>query len=221
MIVLSLDHGNVSGHSVLEILSEIMHRLNYDIEKSGLYPEWRRRNGRQCVRACDVFDVIAGSGTGGLVAGLLSALKMDDKDASNAYNDIAGFLFPSNTVQTEGPSTSMEIPNASNQSATKGLEAVLRAVVQANTESQQENYPLVSTDINGTGNGLILARSKVNAPIETQALFRTYQAPPSLVNANCALWQALRATTADLANGTLSTCTIGGREYWAVSRLSD
>ncbi|KAH8826772.1 acyl transferase/acyl hydrolase/lysophospholipase [Flagelloscypha sp. PMI_526] len=142
---------------------------------------------------------------------------MDDKNASDAYNGIASFLFPTVTGRKEGPTRILGAPNAPDNSATEKLEAALRAVVQANTENQQENYPLVSTDINGTGNGLILAHSKVNARNETQALFRTYKAPRGLVDPNCYLWQALRATTADLANGTLSTCNINGGEYWGTS----
>lgn len=55
--LLSLDGGGVRGLSTLYILRNIMYRLNSKRKEKGLH----------IVRLCDVFDLIGGTSTGGLV----------------------------------------------------------------------------------------------------------------------------------------------------------
>lgn len=55
LCLLSLDGGGVRGLSSLHILKRLMDELNYD----------RKTNGLDIVKPCDVFDLIAGTSTGG------------------------------------------------------------------------------------------------------------------------------------------------------------
>ncbi|KAB8225134.1 acyl transferase/acyl hydrolase/lysophospholipase [Aspergillus novoparasiticus] len=81
--VLSLDGGGVRGLSSLYILREVMQRLN---------PEGKPR------KPCEVFDMIAGTSTGGLCAIMLGRLEMTVDECIEAYNrfmkrifDVAGW----------------------------------------------------------------------------------------------------------------------------------
>ena len=67
LCLLSLDGGGVRGLSTLHVLKNIMDRLNYVREKSGLDP----------VKPCDVFDLIGGTSTGRYV-GTVSRTKQTD-----------------------------------------------------------------------------------------------------------------------------------------------
>ena len=67
--ILSLDGGGVRGISSLYILKELMAQVNRQ----------RRAENREptsAVSPCDVFDLICGMSTGGLIAIMLGRLKM-------------------------------------------------------------------------------------------------------------------------------------------------
>ncbi|KAE8357465.1 phospholipase [Aspergillus caelatus] len=81
--ILSLDGGGVRGLSTLLILQKIMDRLNSD----------RRRSGRNEVKPCDVFDLIGGTSTGGLIAIMLGRLKMNIQDCLEVYTGWMGSIF--------------------------------------------------------------------------------------------------------------------------------
>lgn len=55
--LLSLDGGGVRGLATLFVLQKIMNKLNYDREQVGLAH----------VKPCHVFDIMAGTSTGGFV----------------------------------------------------------------------------------------------------------------------------------------------------------
>ena len=61
--ILSLDGGGVHGLSALLILRNIMEEI-------------ARRNGMAEARPCEHFDLIGGTGTGGLIAIMLGRLRM-------------------------------------------------------------------------------------------------------------------------------------------------
>ncbi|KAL2029337.1 hypothetical protein VTO58DRAFT_108529 [Aureobasidium pullulans] len=66
LCLLSLDGGGVRGLSSLYILKSIMDRLNYN----------RKQRNRPPVKPCEVFDLIGGTSTGGLIAIMLGRLEM-------------------------------------------------------------------------------------------------------------------------------------------------
>jgi len=65
--VLSLDGGGVRGVASLYVLQEIMTKVS---EELCLKPEETK-----LIRPCEYFDLICGTGTGGLIAVLLGRLR--------------------------------------------------------------------------------------------------------------------------------------------------
>ncbi|KAG9647576.1 phospholipase, patatin family protein, partial [Aureobasidium melanogenum] len=80
LCILSLDGGGVRGLSTLYILKNIMDRLNED------------RKGEQ-LKPCDVFDLIGGTSTGGLIAIMLGRLEMSVDKCIEAYIDLMKTVF--------------------------------------------------------------------------------------------------------------------------------
>ncbi|KAL6706652.1 hypothetical protein ACN47E_005194 [Coniothyrium glycines] len=73
--LLALDGGGVRGLSTLYILRSIMDRLNYMREEAGLQPK----------KPCEIFDLIGGTSTGGLIAIMLGRLEMTVQECIDAY----------------------------------------------------------------------------------------------------------------------------------------
>ncbi|KAI8966218.1 FabD/lysophospholipase-like protein [Daldinia sp. FL1419] len=75
--LLSLDGGGVRGLVSLLILKRLMYLINP----------------RQPPKPCDVFDMIAGTSTGGLIAIMLGRLRMDVSSCIEAYTDMSKDVF--------------------------------------------------------------------------------------------------------------------------------
>ncbi|KAF2151177.1 FabD/lysophospholipase-like protein [Myriangium duriaei CBS 260.36] len=76
--ILSLDGGGVRGYSMLIILQELMHRTF--VETEGRAPKRH-----EIPRPCDHFDLIVGTGTGGLIAIMLGRLRLDIDTCKDVY----------------------------------------------------------------------------------------------------------------------------------------
>ncbi|RMZ73691.1 patatin-like serine hydrolase [Pyrenophora seminiperda CCB06] len=72
------DGGGVRGYSMLIILQELMHRTF--VETEGRAP---KRN--EVPKPCEHFDLIVGTGTGGLIAIMLGRLRMDVETCKDVY----------------------------------------------------------------------------------------------------------------------------------------
>ncbi|KAK5726466.1 hypothetical protein LTR17_012690 [Elasticomyces elasticus] len=83
LCLLSLDGGGVRGLSTLYVLKHIMDRLNAA----------RKLKGLGSVKPCEVFDVIGGTSTGGLIAIMLGRLGMDVEECIQAYKDMMKGIF--------------------------------------------------------------------------------------------------------------------------------
>ncbi|KAF2004693.1 FabD/lysophospholipase-like protein [Amniculicola lignicola CBS 123094] len=83
LCLLSLDGGGVRGLSTLYILKGLMQRLNYERQKEGL----------EIVKPCDVFDLIGGTSTGGLIAIMLGRLEMTVDACITAYEELMKSVF--------------------------------------------------------------------------------------------------------------------------------
>ncbi|KIM19967.1 hypothetical protein M408DRAFT_30770 [Serendipita vermifera MAFF 305830] len=79
----SFDGGGVRGLSQLEIMSNIMHRLNW-----GKDP-----NDSEAVLPYQHFDMIGGSGTGGLIVIMLAKLRMSANEAAEEFCTIIDHVF--------------------------------------------------------------------------------------------------------------------------------
>ena len=72
------DGGGVRGYSMLIILQELMHRTF--VETEGRAPKRH-----EVPKPCEHFDLIAGTGTGGLIAIMLGRLRMDVETCKDVY----------------------------------------------------------------------------------------------------------------------------------------
>ncbi|KAF4633228.1 hypothetical protein G7Y89_g4890 [Cudoniella acicularis] len=85
LCLLSLDGGGVRGLSTLQILKGLMTRLNNERKADNLLP----------VKPCEVFDIIGGTSTGGLIAIMLGRLEMDVDECISAYVELMKAVFES------------------------------------------------------------------------------------------------------------------------------
>ncbi|KAK0725501.1 acyl transferase/acyl hydrolase/lysophospholipase [Lasiosphaeris hirsuta] len=83
LCILSLDGGGVRGLSSLLILENIMKRVNAA----------REARGDRALKPCDMFDLIGGTSTGGLIAIMLGRLEMDVKECIDAYKALMKKVF--------------------------------------------------------------------------------------------------------------------------------
>ncbi|KAF1824484.1 FabD/lysophospholipase-like protein, partial [Dissoconium aciculare CBS 342.82] len=86
--VLSLDGGGIRGYSMLIILQELMHRTFVEIEG-------RAPKRHEIPKPCDHFDLIAGNGTGGLIAIMLGRLRLDLDTCKEVYVRMTRRVFES------------------------------------------------------------------------------------------------------------------------------
>ncbi|KAM0277280.1 hypothetical protein ACHAQH_005939 [Verticillium albo-atrum] len=83
LCLLSLDGGGVRGLSTLHVVKNIVDELNYKRAASGL----------DRIKPCDIFDLIGGTSTGGLIAIMLGRLEMDVDECIAAYNKLSADVF--------------------------------------------------------------------------------------------------------------------------------
>lgn len=83
LCLLSLDGGGVRGLSSLYILRKLMLKVNAERQKKGL----------ASVKPCQVFDLIGGTSTGGLIAILLGRLEMSVEDCISLYKGLMRSVF--------------------------------------------------------------------------------------------------------------------------------
>ncbi|KAJ5232729.1 hypothetical protein N7468_005685 [Penicillium chermesinum] len=122
--VLSLDGGGVRGYSMLIILQELMYRTYVECE--GKPP---RRD--QIPKPCDHFDLIAGTGTGGLIAIMLGRLRLDLETCKEVYVRMTRKVF-------ETDKTIAGIPYRSTLFKASKLEEAIRECVREHTVFETE-----------------------------------------------------------------------------------
>ncbi|KAL8895831.1 MAG: hypothetical protein Q9192_003415, partial [Flavoplaca navasiana] len=114
--ILSLDGGGVRGYSTLLLLDELMHRIVSICD--GKPPE-----NKDVVKPCEYFDLIAGVGTGGLIAIMLGRLRMTLKQCRDIYIEMTRVVF-------ESDKTIAGVPYRSTLFKATKLEEAIRACVQ-------------------------------------------------------------------------------------------
>ncbi|KAI9717415.1 MAG: hypothetical protein M1812_004767 [Candelaria pacifica] len=122
--VLSLDGGGVRGYSMLILLQELMYRTF--VETEGKAP---RRD--QIPKPCDHFDLIAGTGTGGLIAIMLGRLRLDLETCKDVYVRMTRRVF-------ETDKTIAGIPYRSTLFKASKLEDAIRDCVREHTIFEDE-----------------------------------------------------------------------------------
>ncbi|KAI9683687.1 MAG: hypothetical protein M1829_004992 [Trizodia sp. TS-e1964] len=122
--ILSLDGGGVRGYSMLILLQELMYRTYVEIE--GKAP---KRD--QIPKPCDHFDLIAGTGTGGLIAIMLGRLRLDIETCKEVYVRMTRRVF-------ETDKTIIGIPYRSTLFKASKLEEAIQDCVKEHTIFEDE-----------------------------------------------------------------------------------
>ncbi|KAK5168946.1 uncharacterized protein LTR77_006255 [Saxophila tyrrhenica] len=140
--ILSLDGGGIRGYSMLIILERLMHKTY--VEMHGEAPK-----GNEIPRPCDHFDLIAGTGTGGLIALMLGRLRLDLDTCKKLYVSMTRRVF-------ETDKTFAGIPYKSTLFKASKLEDAIKECVRAHTVSEREgndtlaNATPMTSDIPGS-----------------------------------------------------------------------
>ncbi|KAK3073260.1 hypothetical protein LTR53_005310 [Teratosphaeriaceae sp. CCFEE 6253] len=149
--ILSLDGGGVRGYSMLIILQELMHRTFVEIE--GRAP---KRN--EIPKPCEHFDLIAGTGTGGLIAIMLGRLRLDLDTCKDVYVRMTRRVF-------ETDKTFAGIPYKSTMFKASKLEEAIRECVREHTVFEDEGNDVLANatpmSANATGDQIV----PDNAPV--------------------------------------------------------
>ncbi|KAH7364622.1 phospholipase, patatin family protein [Rhexocercosporidium sp. MPI-PUGE-AT-0058] len=83
LCILSLDGGGIRGLSTLLILKALMGKVNAE----------RVKEGQAVVKPCELFDLIGGTSTGGIIAIMLGRLEMDVDECIEEYTSMFETIF--------------------------------------------------------------------------------------------------------------------------------
>ncbi|CUA74603.1 Nephrocystin-3 [Homo sapiens] [Rhizoctonia solani] len=169
--ILCIDGGGARGLSSLVVLQEVMHRLEaLEGDSAKLKP-------------ADYFDVIAGSGTGGLSACMLGRLRMPLDLVIEEYANLIREVFADKKIiRTSG---------ASAYKGSKLQEALQRIISKFSKDGEMMEGGNTSEDCKT----IIFAMSKHNMNAALPIMFRSYKVAANR-GPNCTILDALRATMA-------------------------
>ncbi|KAK6362370.1 hypothetical protein TWF730_006061 [Orbilia blumenaviensis] len=119
--ILSLDGGGIRGYSTLLLLEALMHDIFVEIH--GRAP----RRGEEVTKPCEVFDLIGGTGTGGLIAIMLGRLRMSVQTCKDVYTRMTRYVF-------ETDKRFVGIPYGETLYKASKLERAIRTVVYERTK---------------------------------------------------------------------------------------
>ena len=129
--ILSLDGGGVRGYSMLIILEQLMHKTFVEIHG-------RAPKRHELPKPCEHFDLIAGTGTGGLIAIMLGRLRMDLETCRDVYVRMTRRVF-------ETDKTIAGIPYKSTMFKASKLEEAIRECVREHTVFEDEGNDVLAS----------------------------------------------------------------------------
>ncbi|KAK4105330.1 hypothetical protein N658DRAFT_116040 [Parathielavia hyrcaniae] len=170
--LLSLDGGGVRGVSSLVILDQIMTRIK-DIYKLSEPP-----------KPCDLFHMIAGTSTGGLIAIMLGRLRMSTKEALEAYDNCAAKIFARGNRKIWSMSDKFQA-------------TALREVVERIVEERGLGEYMRDTEDPNKGKVIVcvMPSSKIGEPRFARSFYGD-QGTEDVWDEGVKIWEAARATTA-------------------------
>ncbi|CAE7123276.1 unnamed protein product, partial [Rhizoctonia solani] len=171
--ILCIDGGGVRGLSSLVVLREMMYRI-HGLEKED--------TPKESLRPADWFDLIAGTGTGGVSACMLGRLGMSITTAIKTYSSLM------ETVFSQRKRTGEHMYKA------ESLKTFMQSIVKDSTDNQEEKMTTDLPHLNGC-NTLVFAMLKHNLNAGTQVMFRSYQTRANPAP-DCTIWETLCATMA-------------------------
>ncbi|CUA78387.1 Kinesin light chain [Rhizoctonia solani] len=166
--ILCIDGGGVRGLSSLIILQEFMHRVE-------------NANGGKMIHPYEHFDVIAGTGTGGISACMLGRLRMPVAKAIEIYARFVKEVF------TEKKLTGPTMYKSTN------LQEALKRIVREVTGD--EGAMMDEDQEDNTCKTVVFAMAKHNLNAGLPVMFRSY-AVSTNPGPNCTIREALHATMA-------------------------
>lgn len=131
--ILTLDGGGVRGYSMLIILQELMHRTFVEIEG-------RAPKRHEIPKPCEQFDMIAGTGTGGLIAIMLGRLRLDIETCKDVYVRMTRRVF-------ETDKTIAGIPYRHTLFKASKLEEAIRECVREHTIFDDEGNDVLANAV--------------------------------------------------------------------------
>jgi len=158
--ILTLDGGGVRGYSMLIILQELMHRTF--VETEGRAPKRH-----EIPRPCDHFDLIAGTGTGGLIAIMLGRLRLDIDTCKDVYIRMTRKVF-------ETDKTFAGIPYRGTLFKASRLEDAIRECVAQHTVDLEEGNDRLATATPMTSDVHSLERTSSGGPQRTASTASRY-----------------------------------------------
>ncbi|GAM82044.1 hypothetical protein ANO11243_000230 [Dothideomycetidae sp. 11243] len=158
--ILSLDGGGVRGYSMLIILQELMHRTFVEMEG-------RAPKRHEIPRPCDHFDLIVGTGTGGLIAIMLGRLRLDIDTCKDVYVRMTRKVF-------ETDKTFAGIPYRGTLFKASKLEEAIKECVSQHTIDGEEGNDTIamaqpmSPDTPGTSRGSFAASLQRSSSVSSR-----------------------------------------------------
>ncbi|CAE6429115.1 unnamed protein product [Rhizoctonia solani] len=172
--LLSLGGGGITGLSSLLILREIMAKA-------------QEKDQRDTVpRPCEMFDMIAGTGTGAISAVMLGRLRMGVDEAIKTYTRLMRTVFSERKYTLKGDAGAFKA---------SVLESELKrmiGLVLGNEDEKMVEDEQVDEEI--SCKVIVYAMSAYNLTSALPTAFRSY--PFATTPTKCTIWEALRASTA-------------------------
>ncbi|EGU85090.1 hypothetical protein FOXB_04404 [Fusarium oxysporum f. sp. conglutinans Fo5176] len=189
--MLSLDGGGVRGLSSLYVLKRIMDGHNAKREKLGQSPQ----------KPADIFDLIGGTSTGGLIAIMLGRLQMDVDECISAYNNLIKVVFSKEARVHQSKFNLLGQTQARFDSG--GLKDAIEKTLRDRGLSPTDD---MVDSLEPGCKVFVCATSKLDAATHR---FRSYTSRESFLNAT--ICQAARATSA--ATTFFNPVSIGGMKF--------
>ncbi|KAJ7106965.1 acyl transferase/acyl hydrolase/lysophospholipase, partial [Mycena epipterygia] len=162
-----LDGGGAGALSELIILDRMMYRIQVEGHLN------------ENPSPCDYFELIGGSGTGGIIALMLGCLRMSVKDAISAYG-------------TLHPETKM---GSTEKFKTTSFEEALKKIFKQEVMNDVKPDACKMYVYSHIPHSFVCAMNQHNMNARIPHLFRSYNTPDEPAS-TCMVWEAARATSA-------------------------
>ena len=178
--ILSLDGGGVKGYTALLILQRI---INTYKELSGLDDD-------TVLKPCQIFDLIIGTSTGGLIATMLGRLEMSVEEALQQYEAVGKKVF-------RKPAMLGSMGKAARALASRpffdieSLQKAVKALLREKNINEDEQFCVAPDPI------CKVMLCVTNKQTSKSDVFRNYKiSHPTQNNHKCTIWEASSATAA-------------------------
>ncbi|TDZ31377.1 Calcium-independent phospholipase A2-gamma [Colletotrichum spinosum] len=179
--LLSLDGGGIRGISSILVLKEIMRQINVDRKTKDHLQPWQ------------VFDLIGGTSTGGIIALMLGSLQMSVDECYDVYMQLATTIFKPKRWRCDVFNRTLDALSANERYDSAKMEELVKQIIKERTGSR--NTMLQDT---ARASRCKVFVTTVRAADEQLILLRTYQntARADPYSSTFEMWEALRATSA-------------------------